>query len=273
MKITEEKVVIESLDGMKVPGIYCTPTGKSRGALLFLHGITTHKDEYGNFFADLARAFAGKGLASLRIDFRGHGESSVSQQEFTVASQICDTVAGIRWLRVKAGVQRVGILGCSFGCPPAIFTSKVLLDEIEKLVLICPVLDYERTFLRPETPWAKEQFSASARRRWMKQGYLVINEALTADVKLLCELHSLSPFESLKRTRTPCLVIHGTADSMVPYAVAKALVDERRGTEHLFVENMDHGYGDVDDETGTNPKSMRNFAAIRDRVEKFLGLR
>ena len=273
MKIYEKRVTIDSLDGIKIPGIYCAPNGKNRGAILVLHGITTHKDEYGNFFADLARAFALKGLASLRIDFRGHGESTVSQKSFTVASQLCDTVAASRWLRTKAGVQRIAILGCSFGCPPAIFAVEVLPNEIGKLVLICPVLDYERTFLRPETLWAKEQFSALARKSWMKRGYLMINGTFSADVKLLCELHSLEPAERLKRSRMPCLIIHGTADSMVPFAAAEALVNNRRGTEHLFVKYMDHGYGDADDETGVNPKSLRNFATIRDRIQEFMNIR
>lgn len=270
MKIIEEKLLVKSLDGISIPAVFCVSNGESRRALLFLHGITTQKDEYGDFFADLARAFAAQGIASLRIDFRGHGESAVPQREFSVASQICDTLAAVRWLSGRTACETVSLLGCSFGCPPAVFSSQILKDVVDKIVLVCPVLDYKRTFLRPETPWAKKEFSASSRKEWLKRGFLTINGSLTADAKLLCELGSLEPFETLKRAKTRCLLIHGTADSMVPFAVAKAIVEQRPSTEHLFIENMDHGYGDADDESGVNRKSKRNFATIRDSIARFL---
>jgi len=116
---SERQLVISEPDGVGIPGILCVPNGAERARVLMLHGITTSKNEYLDFFRELAHTLAGCGVGSLRIDFRGHGDSQVSSRAFTVASQCSDTYAALKWyldLEPHSDVT-YHVLGCSFGAP------------------------------------------------------------------------------------------------------------------------------------------------------------
>jgi dienelactone hydrolase len=73
-------------------------------------------------YTDLARALASRGIASLRLDLRGHGEST-NRGTFVpglanAAAEPAETdvVAAVRWLRAQPFVDpaRVGIVGASY---------------------------------------------------------------------------------------------------------------------------------------------------------------
>ncbi|MEF2977343.1 alpha/beta hydrolase family protein [Subtercola sp. YIM 133946] len=86
-------------------------------AVLLLHGTASSRSEVGGMFVRLAEALAARGVASLRIDFAGSGDSTRPQTGFTVASQLADAQAAFDWLaaegRIDAG--RIGVLGFSQG--------------------------------------------------------------------------------------------------------------------------------------------------------------
>ena len=64
-------------------------------------------------FAVLADAFARQGIASLRYDDRGYGDSSVNFTDFTTEDFRQDAEAGVKMLRTLFG--KVGVLGHSEG--------------------------------------------------------------------------------------------------------------------------------------------------------------
>src|SRR5690348_10175285 len=100
MHVTDEhKCVFKAADGVDIIGILRAPVGATRGTFLLLHGISTGKNEYLNFLGMIAGRLADNGFSSLRIDFRGHGESPVPPDGFTVGTQIIDVQAAIRFLQ------------------------------------------------------------------------------------------------------------------------------------------------------------------------------
>ncbi len=66
--------------------------------ILWLHGITVNKDEYLNFFKEGAEYMAQKRIDSLRIDFRGHGDSSGTSLDFSIAGQMIDIDSAIKYI-------------------------------------------------------------------------------------------------------------------------------------------------------------------------------
>jgi pimeloyl-ACP methyl ester carboxylesterase len=101
------------------------PDNANGAAVLMLHGFGSSKDEVGNMYQREAAALAAKGIASLRIDFRGFGKSDGDTGATTVDLQVEDAKSAAAYLKTVKGVDpaRVGILGFSLGGGIAILTA------------------------------------------------------------------------------------------------------------------------------------------------------
>lgn len=242
--------------------------GKSNRVALWLHGITVNKDEYLGLFKDGAEYLASKGIDSLRIDFRGHGSSSGSSIDFGIVSQIFDVEAALEFLNDKYEMDkaRLHIIGCSFGAPPAIFTALKNPSIVKGLTLIAPVLSYVRTFLRPETDWGKSIFNKDTVRLAQKKKRLYFNDKFPVSLRFIEEMRLIQPDIALAQVTCKVVIIHGDADSMVPYAVSKEVSFRIPEIQLVTMHNMDHGFMDVNDEEGTGSTSQENKRNIYERI-------
>jgi alpha/beta superfamily hydrolase len=86
-------------------------------AVVLFHGFTGHRMEAHGIFVKCSRALAKAGIASLRFDFYGSGESDGEFREMTLRGEIADGRAAVDFLRGQAGIdpERVGLLGLSLG--------------------------------------------------------------------------------------------------------------------------------------------------------------
>lgn len=104
-----------------IPGILALPraggSARSYPAVLMLHGFASHKDEVGDMYLREARALAERGVASLRIDFAGTGDSQQPYIANTWTGMVADAVTAYDWLVANQRVidDRVGVLGFSMG--------------------------------------------------------------------------------------------------------------------------------------------------------------
>ena len=117
----ERRVEIEN-QGWKLVGEFrrAEQSGASP-AVLLLHQADGSRDE----FKELARLLAANGIASLRLDLRGHGEST-NKGEFgppydekmraILAGTESDISAALVYLRKQEGIdtKRIGVLGSSY---------------------------------------------------------------------------------------------------------------------------------------------------------------
>lgn len=127
-EITEEVITFVN-EGGTIYGTLVMParTHRKTPAVLMLHGFTGNRDEGPVFQPDgtftdtmysrTAQVLAEKGIASLRIDFRGSGESldQFGFEETTFSSQVSDANAAVEWLDDHRKVGDIGILGLSQG--------------------------------------------------------------------------------------------------------------------------------------------------------------
>ena len=102
-----------------VVGTLSLPEGGASGpAVVMLHGFASNRDEIGGIFAAQAAALAEAGIASLRIDFRGYGDSDpASEASVTIDRMLEDAAIAQAHLASVEGVDttRIGVLGYSFG--------------------------------------------------------------------------------------------------------------------------------------------------------------
>jgi hypothetical protein len=118
-------------------------------AVLMLHGFGSSRDEVGGMYATEAAALAEAGIASLRLDFRGFGQSAGDTGHHTVDRQNEDAANGLAALVATAGVDasRIGVLGFSFGGGAAIQLAASNPDVVRSLVTWSSVGDYDVDFL------------------------------------------------------------------------------------------------------------------------------
>ena len=110
------EAVVALPNGIK--GTLATPdTGATGPAVVMLHGFGSSRDEVGGLFATQAAALAAEGITSLRIDFRGYGESAGDMADTTLEGMLADAAAARTYLVGVESVDpaRIGVVGYSFG--------------------------------------------------------------------------------------------------------------------------------------------------------------
>ena len=102
-------------------GVLTLPAGEIRRTVLFLGGWSGDRQGPHRLFLLYARHLAGQGTASLRIDYRGRGESDGTHGDASIATMADDAGRAVAWLRAEgllpAGLDVIAI--CS-GCKVAI---------------------------------------------------------------------------------------------------------------------------------------------------------
>jgi len=210
-------------------GVLHLPTSTSAPGLIMCHGFTGHKAEAHRLFVEAARDFASHGLAVLRFDFRGSGDSGGDFKDMTVSREIEDAVAALDFLAARPEVQsdHVGVLGLSLGgCVAACLAGRD--SRVRALVLWSAVAHPSRVAdrLRPQL-----------------QGGVVDTNGWAVGSGLLDDVARIDPVAEVSRFTGPSLVVHGTEDQAVPVSDAS---DYRvalggRCTLHLM-QGADHVY-------------------------------
>ena len=94
----ESPVVFEN-KGQQIVGMLHLPEGRGRfPTALLLHGFTGTKVEAHRMFVKLSRALADHGIASLRFDYRGSGDSAGEFEDMTIRSEVADSLEAIKVL-------------------------------------------------------------------------------------------------------------------------------------------------------------------------------
>ena len=118
--------------------------GGTGAAVVLLHGFGSNRDEIGGIFIQQAAALAEAGITSLRIDFRGQGESAGEAVDTTIEAMIEDSAAAREHLLALEGIDpdRVGVLGYSFGAAVALLEA----DQYDAVALWGQMGDLEGEF-------------------------------------------------------------------------------------------------------------------------------
>jgi uncharacterized protein len=138
-----------TLDG-GIAGTLNMPDGAANvPAVLLLHGFGSSKDEVGGMYARVAKALADKGVASLRIDFRGFGKSDGDTGATTVDLQVEDAKTAVAFLGKTAGVDkaRIGTLGFSLGGGISMILAGDMPGDIKALATWSSVGDFHKDFI------------------------------------------------------------------------------------------------------------------------------
>jgi len=235
----ETLIQFGNLKGKGLRGMIHHPTAarellhRSPG-VIFFHGFTGDRMESHWIFIKCARALARDGIASLRFDFYGSGESDGEFREATLQGELADARAAVRFFRKQKGIdgQRLGLCGLSLGGAVAACTAGYA--RARALVLWSAVAHPSvlRALAKERAKWVPDRSGA------------VEYDAREVSAKFLMTASEVTPLKSLARFRQPTLIIHAGKDESVPLSHAEDFYAASAAKTKRFVviPGADHTY-------------------------------
>lgn len=265
----QDTIFIEG-EGYAIPAVLNHPaTGVAAPGLLMLHGTASQKNEVGNLYARLAEGLAKRGIASLRIDFAGSGESSVSYREYSLTSATQDAQTALRFLGAqdRVNAQALAVLGFSQG---GLIAQSLITREpqIRTLITWSTVatdgVGSFQTFFDQHYAQAKEQGYASVRFPWLTQ-------PLQFDLRWFEEIREQRTLSAMSTYTGPILAIAGSADSTVTYTQSVDLIAQSTNVQSrsIVLAGADHIFRVLeaedlkDDAEGKNAKARSDELLLR----------
>ncbi len=196
------------VEGQSVYGMLHLPEGKGKvPAVALCHGFTGNRIEAHRLFVKMARLLAANGIAALRFDFRGSGESEGDFEQVTVSSEITDALAALDFLRKQPEIdpERIGLLGLSLG--GCVATCAAARDQrVRALVLWAAVADLSG-FEQRLDPTARDLLEKQG---WLDFGGWKVSKAFYEDTT------RVAPLREALRYDGAVLIVHGGNDPVVP---------------------------------------------------------
>jgi dipeptidyl aminopeptidase/acylaminoacyl peptidase len=191
--------------GHQLRGMIHLPEHSPAPGVVLFHGFTGDRMESHWLFVKCSRALARAGLASLRFDFFGSGESEGEFREATLETEIADAEDAVGFFRRQEGIdsQRIGLLGLSLGGALAALTAERV--GARALVLWSAVAHFPRLEAVAET--LTQPFGNDGTREYA--GHEISPRFLEAASRL-------DPLAGVAGYRGPTLVIHPERDEHLP---------------------------------------------------------
>ena len=180
-----EQVIIDN-GGQKIFGVMHRPLTKSPyPAVLICHGLGGHKVGKHRLYVHLANRLASIGIAALRIDFRGSGDSEGEFIDMTINTEVSDALKALEFLKNDSHIDKnkISIFGRSLGGVIAVLASHQY-KQIKSMVLWAPVFNGEQ--------W-KEQWKMikAAKISIEKRDEMMSIEGMTPSLKFFEQLFEL----------------------------------------------------------------------------------
>jgi uncharacterized protein len=261
---------IRSLDGLRLGATVVTPDSAARHGALLVHGAGVTREE-GGFFTKLAAGLSEAGIASLRLDLPGHGESEGRQEDLTFAALLNVIDVGLAQLRALTGVAGTSLIAASFSGGASAAYAAQRPEEVARLVLLNPLIDYKQRLVDEKPAWASGAISESAGRSLLSQGYVGHGPSFKLGRPILNEVFWFTPRTLLGEIVAPTLIVHGTKDTFIPVASSRAADGQLHCPHRLIeLEGAQHGFAVHDDPAYADPQSRAWQAFVIQEVAAWL---
>jgi len=194
----------------ELAGVLHSPNEKTSACVITCHGLYSSKDS--EKYVSIGRRFCGEGLAVLRFDFRGCGESRGLFEETSLTGRIEDLKFALDFVEIQ-GYESTGAMGSSLGGTVAVLTTAK--DRRVKALVT----------------WATPCHLDELFREGLLEGF----EKLKQDVS------KYDVIKAVKDVHCPILIVHGSLDQQVPLSHANVLYKNANVLKGIqIIEGADH---------------------------------
>lgn len=236
--IREMSVLVPAGDH-EIPVIITFPAGSSTPvpAVVMLHGTGSDKNEAGNGYLMLAPKLAEAGIAAIRFDFPGSGESTASYELYSNTTAIRDaqTVASYVSSLAQIDGNRIGILGWSQGGSDALLAAA------------------EDSRFRSVMTWAgairlSHIATPAMRAEAAEKGFALLDfdwrSSLPLSQKWIDDADTMDILSYAARIEVPIASVHGTLDTVVALTDSEKVQAQAKNpvSRLIPVEGADHTF-------------------------------
>ena len=202
-------------EGQKISGLLHIPDKENPLCVIASHGLLSSKDS--EKYIALGERLSQEGMAMLRFDFRGLGESEGRMEDDTVSRRVIDLGTAIAFVRSHPALgKKVGFIGSSLGGYVSLIRAS--MDQQIKGVVT----------------WATPFHLDDLKSNKGTEGHPLPEQAFFEDLPK----HRLLPL--LSRV-TNCMVIHGEKDELVPVDQAWEIFHNLGAPKEIhMIEGADH---------------------------------
>jgi dienelactone hydrolase len=263
--VSTAKVLVASR-GVNVPAVLTLPKKEGKLPLVVMaHGHGGSKDENGGFTA-IAEALAIRGVASIRMDFPGCGESAEPFTANNLTTMLADMEAARAFACAKAPIDlsMIGVFGYSMGGRLAGLSAA---KGYRSMGLLAPAStdgpDSMYVFMG-----GKDKYAAMSAKAKAEGHYLFTTpygQVQDLGAKWFADNEAAKGLSSIAAFTGPILIVTGSADVIIPMPVVQATAAAAvasSGIEIVPIPGADHGYGFYGGDPAIMPKVVESIASF-----------
>ncbi len=220
----EEAFVFADRDGRQVSAVLTRPSSDSSKGVVLCHGLFGFKDSVTN--RTLTRILTARGLATLRFDFFGHGNSEGNLHDILLTTLISQAETALEVMRGR-GFPKLGLFGASFGGLVALLVAS-RTHALSALGLRCPLADL------PEI--LRQRYGRVAIELWRRVGRVPTSIGQVPFHSRFyedCLRHDA--YQASTQVTVPTVIVHGSQDELIPLPQVQRIFHSLNTQKHLEV--------------------------------------
>ena len=250
-EVTSSEVQIPSR-GTEVPATVVTPVvgpDEAFPLVVIHHGHGGGRNENGGL-ARVAEALAEAGIASIRMDFAGAGDSQEPFTDLSYTTMLADSDAALRYAvrNLPVDEDRIGAFGYSEGSAVVAMQAGEPFTPYQAVALMGPVANPAEDFA---ASWGGDEAFAAYYEEAQANGFASVTtffgQVQDTSLEWFEETLAADPVDDISYFDGDVLVLWGEAEQIIPFEEAKAYMaataDSAASNELVTIPEADHGYG------------------------------
>lgn len=254
----EETLSFRDPAGNQIAAVLTEPQQSTDSVAVLCHGFLSHKNSTSN--QALAELLKKRGIATLRFDCFGHGDSDGPFAKLTTSIGVSQALAALSYVLTR-GYRRLALVGSSFGGLVSILataewtnlhnSSASVIPPLTCLALKCPVVDFGEEL--------RLELGKDGLPEW-KQTNTIPDlhggpSRLALDYAFYEDCLNRIAYEPARTIVAPTLIVQGDHDEYVPLHQSQRLYASLAGPKQLeILPGADHRF--------TNPSDFQRMLTL-----------
>lgn len=266
--IQNKDITFVSQRNTQIHATIVVPNQKDMALVVMAHGFMGDRSGRGKF-EPLANQLAQQGIASIRLDFPGNGESEEPFTAYDLTNMKQDVAQAISYMKqhYRIDEERLGMVGYSMG---GRVVSLSLNDTIRAAALWAPaakdglagLADFMGGMDQVSAMDAKARIDGKAIVQQQDGSYVECSQ------RFFEENAASKPLSAIASYHGALFVAVAGVDELIPKETTNAVINHAKQIEVLNLSGVDHAFEAIDDRNGQEAKdqlvaSTANFLAAQ----------